>query len=86
MTVALLAKQGLTLGSGMERTSLDNPRFWHRLGSAELGLEPRLLLASCMALNGVASLHGLAFLICTVGRKAEPSHTSAASDKPGEHK
>lgn len=86
MTVALLAKQGLTLGSGMERTSLDNPRLRHRLGSAELGCEPRLLLASCVALNGVASLHGLTFLICTLGRKAEPSHRTAASDQPGEHK
>lgn len=86
MTVALLAKQGLTLGSGMERTSLDNPWFQHRLGSAEPGLEPRLLLASCVALNWVASLHSLTFLICTVGREAEPPHRSAASDKPGEHK
>lgn len=85
MTVVLLAKQGLTLGSGMEQTSLDNPQFWHRLGSADLGLEPKLLLASCVALNGVATLHGLIFLICTMGRKAEPAHRSAMSDKP-EHK
>lgn len=57
-----------------------------KTGLCRTGVRAQLLLASCVALNGVASLHGLTSLICTMGRKAEPSHTSTASEKPGEHR